>query len=593
MSQKRRASHSGVPSGSSTTSSKKTRKTISLGTKLDVLRHFDAGERAVDIGITLGLTPTTVRTIRSNADKIRASARCVTPLSATKISRSRSSLMENMERLLSVWIEDQNQRNIPLSLPVIQAKAKSLYDKLKRDQGEGSQTEMFMASRGWFDRFKKRFHLHNMKMSGEVASADPAAAKKFPDYLKKIIEECGYSPKQVFNVNETSLYWKMMPERTCISREEKTAPGFKAVKDRLTLLLGGNAAGDMKMKPLTVYQFETPRALKGFSKEHLPVIWRSNKKAWITGAIFSEWLTLYAVPAWKEYCAKENLDFKILLLIDDVPAHPVNLDDLCENVKVVFLPPNTTSLIQPMDQGAIAAFKAYYLRRTFDQLIRGTDGEGKPTIRQFWRDYNILKCINNIGESWAEVTQACMNGVWWKLWPECVNDLKGFKDVVPAMKKDILGLAKKAGFDKVEEADVTQLLQSHGEELTNEDLMQLDMMRAVEDEGQEVKEEPTHRNLTAKRLSEAFQMIEAGLQILSDDDPDRERSSKVIRGIGHLMTCYKEIYQEKKRKAKQPSLDMFFRVVTVKEEQQEEQPDDPRSSTSDFTTSTKLNNHHC
>nr|XP_048723333.1 putative CENPB DNA-binding domain-containing protein 1 [Caretta caretta] len=180
MSQKRRASHSGVPSGSSTTSSKKTRKTISLGTKLDVLRHFDAGERAVDIGITLGLTPTTVRTIRSNADKIRASARCVTPLSATKISRSRSSLMENMERLLSVWIEDQNQRNIPLSLPVIQAKAKSLYDKLKRDQGEGSQTEMFMASRGWFDRFKKRFHLHNMKMSSEVASADPAAAKKFP-----------------------------------------------------------------------------------------------------------------------------------------------------------------------------------------------------------------------------------------------------------------------------------------------------------------------------------------------------------------------------------------------------------------------------
>uniref|UniRef100_A0A8C0IRV5 HTH CENPB-type domain-containing protein n=1 Tax=Chelonoidis abingdonii TaxID=106734 RepID=A0A8C0IRV5_CHEAB len=99
--------------------------------------------------------------------------------------------MENMERLLSVWIEDQNQRNIHLSMPMIQAKAKSLYDKLKRDQGEGSQTEMFMASRGWFDRFKRRFHLHNMKMSGEVVSADTAAAKKFPEYLKKIIEEGG------------------------------------------------------------------------------------------------------------------------------------------------------------------------------------------------------------------------------------------------------------------------------------------------------------------------------------------------------------------------------------------------------------------
>ncbi|CAM2116021.1 unnamed protein product [Caretta caretta] len=125
------------------------------------------------------------------------------------------------------------------------------------------------------------------------------------------------------------------------------------------------------------------------------------------------------------------------------------------------------------------------------------------------------------------------------------------------MKKDILSLAKKAGFDEVEEADVTQLLKSHEEELTNEDLMQLEVTRAMEEEGQEV-EPLTHRNLTAKRLSEAFQMIEAGLQILSDDNPDRERSSKVIREAGHLMTCYKEIYQEEKRKAKQQSQDVFF-----------------------------------
>ncbi|KAG6928966.1 tigger transposable element derived 1, partial [Chelydra serpentina] len=231
MSQKHPASDSGVPSSSSTTSSKKTRKTISLGTKLDILKRFDAGERAVDIGIALGLTPTTERTIRNNADKIRASPPCATLLSVTTISRSRSSLLENMERFLSLWIEDQNQRNIPLSLLAVQAKAKSLYDDLKRDKGEGSQRDTFTASRGWFDRFKRHFHLHNIKMSGEVASADTTAAKKFPDYLKKIIEEGGYSPKQVFNVNETGLYWKRMPERTYISQEEKTAPGFKAAKD--------------------------------------------------------------------------------------------------------------------------------------------------------------------------------------------------------------------------------------------------------------------------------------------------------------------------------------------------------------------------
>ncbi|XP_073214394.1 putative CENPB DNA-binding domain-containing protein 1 [Lepidochelys kempii] len=208
-------SDSGVPSSSSTTSSQ---KTISLGTKLDILRGFDAGEHAVDIGITLGLTPTTVRTIWSNADKVRASAWYVTLLNATTISQSRSSLLENMECLLSLWIEDQNQQNIPLSLLVIQAKAKSLYDNLKREQGEGSQTETFTASRGWFDWFKMCFHLDNIKMSSEAVSADTVpAAKKFPDYLKKIIEEGGYSPKQVFSVDEMGLYWKRIPVLSYIS----------------------------------------------------------------------------------------------------------------------------------------------------------------------------------------------------------------------------------------------------------------------------------------------------------------------------------------------------------------------------------------
>ena len=82
-----------------------------------------------------------------------------------------------------------------------------------------------------------------------------------------------------------------MPARTYISKEEKCAPGFKAAKDRMILLPGDNTAGDLKLKPLLVYLAETPRAMKGYSKAHLPVVWHSNKKGWVTRIVFEEWFT--------------------------------------------------------------------------------------------------------------------------------------------------------------------------------------------------------------------------------------------------------------------------------------------------------------
>lgn len=74
------------------------------------------------------------------------------------------------------------------------------------------QKLIISTSMGWFERFETYHSLHNTKISCETASTDTNAVNNYPEVLKKTIKEGGYIPKQVFNVNETRLYWKCMTD---------------------------------------------------------------------------------------------------------------------------------------------------------------------------------------------------------------------------------------------------------------------------------------------------------------------------------------------------------------------------------------------
>lgn len=107
----------------------------------------------------------------------------------------------------------------------------------------------------------------------------------------------------------------------------------------------------------------------------------------------------------------------------------MNLNDLQDNVKVVFLPPRTMSIIQPLDQDIMCYFKAIYLEKTFAELHKACARDYDVGIKNYWKTFSILDCVRFIGRSWEATTEAVLNRGWKKPWPDVVTDFVGFTRV--------------------------------------------------------------------------------------------------------------------------------------------------------------------
>jgi hypothetical protein len=67
-------------------------------------------------------------------------------------------------------------------------------------------------------------------LQGDAAAADTVAAESFRQDLAKIIDDGGYMKVEIFDVNGMGLFWKQMPSRTFVAKEERTMSGFILVK---------------------------------------------------------------------------------------------------------------------------------------------------------------------------------------------------------------------------------------------------------------------------------------------------------------------------------------------------------------------------
>ena len=131
-------------------------------------------------------------------------------------------------------------------------------------------------------------------------------------------------------------------------------------------MAAANAMGD-KLPMFVIGEAKNPRCFKNVKL--LPCCWRIQQKSWMDGKLFEEWL--------RDLDRKFAFEARnVAFVIGNCPAHP-HIDNL-KAIKLFFLPPNTISKIQPMDQGVIRSLKAKYRKNVVRKIIQSV--EKKKTL---------------------------------------------------------------------------------------------------------------------------------------------------------------------------------------------------------------------
>ena len=350
------------------------RKCLTLDTKMEIIRAVDAGAKKAEVGRQYAIVSSTLSTILKNRDDIKS--RFESSKFQPSRKRCRTALLEDVEEALLRWFQGMRAKNLPVNGPLLREKAERLSEML----GHGN----FQASSGWLSRFKERHGILHKQICGESASVDP---KSLTTWLKETLPGIirGYEAKDIFNADETGLFYRLTPDKT-LSFKGEQCHGGKQSKERMTVMLCSNMDGSEKLKPLVIGKFKNPRCFKNV--QSLPVTYRANRKAWMVSDLFTEWVRRLD----RKFSRQSR---KVLLFVDNCAAHP-KVQNL-QAITLQFLPPNTTSHLQPMDQGVIMNMKVHYRKHLVKSLLHSYDSGETP------KPIDVKQAISMLFEAWKNV----------------------------------------------------------------------------------------------------------------------------------------------------------------------------------------------
>lgn len=387
------------------------KKSISLQEKLKILEDLENNKSSSEIFKIYGINKSTLYKIKQNKEKIENFATNSVILPKT-VKRIKGPGFPEIEKRLYTWFLAEREKKNTINDQLLKIKALDIHKQL------GLSCD-FSASQGFISNFKKRHGIRMKKISGEKLScADEAIIKNFQEAFTRQMEELMLVPEQIYNADETALVYKNLDNRTLVTVNEKTAPGRKNSKDRVTIMPCCNATGSHKLTLMMIGKSEKPRPFKNWDNM---LYYKASKNSWQTTSLFKNWFFDQFVPSVRHHLKEKNLPEKAILLIDNCTAHGtetmLRTDD--GNFKVMFLPPNTTAILQPLDQQIIKSMKLRYQKNL---LLDLASKPGSDTIAKL-KQINLKDVSIMIHQAWMDVPISVIRSGWKVLIDIDINNL--------------------------------------------------------------------------------------------------------------------------------------------------------------------------
>ncbi len=355
-------------------------------------------------------------------------------------------------------------------------------------------------------------------------SSDIAAVEPFQEELKKVMADKGYSRDQIFNADETGLWWRMTPSCSLNASGIAKAANFKKSKERVTLMGCSNASGSFRLPLVFINKSKKPRCFKNMDMNQLPVKYYAQAKSWMDCKIFSDWFHQHFVPLVNKFCGDHGMEKKALLLLDNAPSHPsaetLQSDD--RMIKTMFLPPNTTAAIQPMDQGVLDPCKRRYKRKLLAHIILENESEDK-SVPEILKACNMKQVVYWIASAWEEASADSLRKAWNKLLPESDTDDDNSTEDGEGNDLSVTDMVRSA-FDEATGDVVAEWMEADvdepGHEILNDDEIVVDIVDGANDVREDSSDEEDSVDEPKVSPGEAFSALDVSLRWLEQSHAD-------------------------------------------------------------------------